>query len=170
MGKHERAAFYRGVALSPFSMIGTICLEVKTGAPYLKFRPIIRQQLGYGAPAGVRRPGGTAASLSSGGSWPWVGQSHLRRWCCSLVPVEEVTAHPPPGSPHYARGRPLFRYGEEENLLSYTTRKKGQMEMLFTDFFSNIFSWPQFRTKQNDGRRFYPRLQPEQSPDSSCRG
>ncbi len=74
--------------------------------------------------SGKRWPGGTGGQpvlrriVAVG--WP----SHLRRWCCSLVPVEEVTAHPPPGSPHYARGRPLFRYGEE-NLLSYTTRKKG---------------------------------------------
>lgn len=87
-------------------------------------------------------PEGQAASLSNGGSWPWTGPAHSRRWCCSLVPVEEVTAHPPLGSPRYARGRPLFCYGEEENLLSYTTRKNIKMEMLFTDFLSNIFSWP----------------------------
>ena len=77
MGKHERAAPLWGVALSPFSMIGTICLEVNTGAPDLNFRPIIRQQLGYGAPAGVRRPGGTGSQPVHYGSWPWGGKFPL---------------------------------------------------------------------------------------------
>ena len=63
----------------PFTFLhrGTICLEVKTGAPYLKFRPIIRQQLGYGAPARVRRPGGTGGQPVHYGSWPWGGKSSL---------------------------------------------------------------------------------------------
>ena len=49
-------------------------------------------------------PEGQRPACPMFGSWPWDGPAHLRRWCCSLVPVEEVTAHPPPGSP-YVRGR-----------------------------------------------------------------
>lgn len=46
--------------------------------------------------------------------------------------------------------------------------KRGQMEMLIRDFFSNIFSWPRSHTIRNCGRRFCPRPLPEQSHGSSC--
>mgnify|MGYP003290641620 FL=1 len=43
----------------------------------MKFRPIIRQQLGYGAPAEVRRLDGTGSQPVHYGSWPWGGKSPL---------------------------------------------------------------------------------------------
>lgn len=51
----------------------------------------------------------------------------------------DIIAHPPSGSPRYARGRLLLCCGEK-NFLSYTKDKNSQMYTLFTDFFANIFS------------------------------
>ena len=140
------------------------------GAPSSFSCPATRQRYSARRPRTTDNcgPEEQAASLSNCGSWPWTGPAHLRRWCCSLVPVEEVTAHPPLGSPRYARGRPLFRCGEE-NLLSYTTRKEVANGAPITDFFSNISSWTQYHTGQSGGLRSYPRPRSEQSPDSSCR-
>lgn len=143
---------------------------IKLGAPRSFSCPATRQRYSARRPCTTDNcgPEEQAASLSNCGSWPWTGPAHLRRWCCSLVPVEEVTAHPPLGSPRYARGRPLFHCGEETSS-HIPPEKRGQMEMLIRDFFSNIFSWPRSRTGRNYGQRFCPRPRPEQSPDSSCR-
>ena len=101
---------------------------IELGAPRSFSCPVIRQLYSAWRSHITESggPEGQAASLSSGGSWPWVGQSHLRRWCWSLFPVEEVTAHPPLGSPHYARGRPLFHYGERKPPLIYHQKKGGK--------------------------------------------
>ena len=44
---------------------------------------------------------------------------------CPLVPVEEVMAHPPSGSPRYGSGLPLFTCGEEELPPLIYHQKKG---------------------------------------------
>lgn len=64
-----------------------------------------------------RRPACPPADLGHGMA------VHLQRWCLPLVPVEEVIAHPPPGSPRYARDRPIST-AERKKFLSYTKDKK----------------------------------------------
>ena len=140
MGKHERAAFYRGVALSPFSMIGTICLEVKTGAPYLKFRPIIRQQLGYGAPAGVRRLGGTGRQPVHYGSWPWGGKSPL----ASLVyiarpPMWEKSRRTRRPAPRMMLGAVAIQLWRGSTPLIYQGHKTQKFGLAYRQFFKYFF-------------------------------
>ena len=127
--------------------------------------------LGLALPhSGKRRPGGTG------------GQPVLRRIMAVGRPVPFAAlvlfarsrggSHSAPAAwlPAPCSGPPAVPLWREKTSSHIPPEKRGQMEMLITDFFSNIFSWPQFRTKQNDGRRFYPRLQSGQSPGSFCRG
>lgn len=125
-GETGKASTPKSAGPSSFSTSGQSVSKYvfRIGSAELIFLP--RHQtvlLGSALPHnGKRQPGGTGGQpvlwriVAVG--WP----SHFRRWCCSLFPVEEVTAHPPHGSPCYARGRPLFRCGEEM-LLSYTKDK-----------------------------------------------
>ena len=159
------------MGVPPISHLGTKCLEVTydIGSAELIFLP--RHQtvlLGSALPHnGKRQPGWTGYQpvllriVAVG--WP----SHFRRWCCSLFPVEEVTAHPPHGSPCYARGRPLFRCGEEM-LLSYTKDKNRSNGDADYKFFLKYFSWTQSRTERSSGQRFYPRPPHGRFPGSSC--
>ena len=168
MGKHERAAPLWGDALSPFSMIGTICLEVKTGAPYLKFRPVIRQQLGYGAPVGVRRPGGTGIQPVHYGSWPWGSKFPLAALVLfARPPCWRSLGAPAARLPALCPEPPLFSCGEDQ-LLSYTKDTKHRNSDWLTYNFSNIFSCSPSHAPRPAGQRFHPRPLPAQPHNNSC--
>src|SRR5699024_9031881 len=49
---------------------------------------------------------------SNGGSWPWVGPAHLRRWCLSLVLRGEKSPRTRRPAPRVCSGPPPFRCGE----------------------------------------------------------
>lgn len=69
-----------------------------------------------------------------------VDVSHLAALVLSLVPVEEVTAHPPPGSP-FAQGRRRFVVEREENLSLYINWTLRAISGGLKKNLSNIFSY-----------------------------
>ena len=147
MGKHERATPLWGVALSPFSMIGTICLEVKTGAPYLKFRPVIRQQLGYGAPVGVRRLGGTGSQPVHYGSWPWDGKFPLAALVLiarsPMLEKSRRTRRPAPRMTLRAAAIQLWRGSTP---LIYQGHKTQKFGLAYRQFFKHFFMFSKPRS------------------------
>ena len=136
-----------GVALSPFSMIGTNCLEVKTGAPYLKFRPIIRQQLGYGAPAEVRRPGGTGSQPVHYGSWPWGSKSPLAALVLiARSPVWEKSRRTRRPAPRMKLGAAAIQLWRGSTPLIYQGHKTQKFGLAYRQFFKYFFMFSKPRS------------------------
>ena len=137
----------------PFTFLhhGTICLEAKTGAPYLKFRPIIRQQLGYGAPAGVRRPGGTGGQPVHYGSWPWGGKFPLAALVLiARPPVWEKsrrTRHP---APRMTLGAAAIQLRRGSAPLIYQGHKTQKFGLAYRQFFKYFFM---FSSPRSTARR-----------------
>ena len=143
LGKHEKAAPAIGCRPFAFLHIGTICLEVRIRSAALIFlarhkTAILGATLLLGD-AAARRDRQPACPLADRGRG--VASPHLRRWCGSLVlRVGEVLAHPPPGSPRYARSR---RYSVVERInSSHIPRTFGRCFLTpYIKHFANIFSW-----------------------------
>ena len=126
----------------PFTFLhcGTICLEVKTGAPYLKFRPIIRQQLGYGAPAGVRRPGGTGSQPVRYGSWPWGGKSPLAALVLiARSPMLEKSRRTRRPAPRMTLGAAAIQLWRGSAPLIYQGHKTQKFGLAYRQFFKYFF-------------------------------
>lgn len=172
LGKHEKAA---SAGCRPFAFlhIGTICLEVRIRSAALIF--LARHKtaiLGATLLAGVvRQLRGTGRQsvpsriVAVGWQVPTCGAGVDR----SSSRVGEVMAHPPPGSPRFARSR---RYSVVERINSshIPRTKNGVLAGLIRDIFSNTFSYSPNRFEQTPAQRFCLRPLSERPHDSSCPG
>ena len=170
-GERQKGSTLAGCRPFAYLHFGTKCLKARAGAPCSFPWPVVRQRYSarrscWGAAARRdRRPTCPLADRGRG-----VASPHLRRWCRSLVlRVREVLAHPPPGSPRYARSR---RYSVVERInSSHIPRTKiGQMAGVITKLFSNNFSCSPVRSEQTPAPNFYVRPRPRLLLDSSCQG
>ena len=133
----------------PFTFLhrGTICLEVKTGAPHLKFRPVIRQQLGYGAPAGVRRPGGTGDQPVHYGSWPWGGKSPLAALVLiARSPVWKKSRRTRRPAPRMMLGAAAIQLWRGSAPLIYQGHKTQKFGLAYRQFFKYFFMFSKPRS------------------------
>ena len=144
LGKHEKAAPAIGCRPFAFLHIGTICLEVRIRSAALIFLARHKTAI-LGATllaGGVRQLRGTGCQpvpsriVAVGWQVPTCGAGVDR----SSSRVGEVSAHPPPGSPRYARSR---RYSVVERInSSHIPRTFGRCFLTpYIKHFANIFSW-----------------------------
>ena len=163
LGKHEKAAPAIGCRPFAFLHIGTICLEVRIRSAALIF--LARHKT---AILGATLLAGVVRQLRWKGCQPVHSRIVAVGWqvpTCgvgvdrSSSRVGEVSAHPPPGSPRYARSR---RYSVVERInSSHIPRTKNiQMRGYITKLFSNIFSCFPIQLLQTPGRNFRSRPLP----------
>ena len=133
----------------PFTFLhrGTICLEVETGAPYLKFRPVIRQQLGYGAPVGVRRLGGTGSQPVHYGSWPWDGKFPLAALVLiARSPVWKKSRRTRRLAPRMKLGAAAIQLWRGSASLIYQGHKTLKFGLAYRQFFKYFFMFSKPRS------------------------
>ena len=144
LGKHEKAAPAIGCRPFAFLHIGTICLEVRIRSAALIF--LARHKT---AILGATLLAGVVRQLRWKGCQPVHSRIVAVGWqvpTCgvgvdrSSSRVGEVSAHPPPGSPRYARSR---RYSVVERInSSHIPRTFGRCFLTpYIKHFANIFSW-----------------------------
>ena len=119
----------------------------KTGAPCLKFRPIIRQQLGYGAPARVRRPGGTGGQPVHYGSWPWSGKFPLAALVLiARPPVWEKSRRTRRPAPRMMLGAAAIQLWRGSAPLIYQGHKTQKFGLAYRQFFKYFFMFSKPRS------------------------
>lgn len=170
-GETQKGGTLAGCRPFAYLHFGTKCLEARAGAPRSFPWPVVRQQYSarrscWGAAAwSDRRPAAHLRIVAVGWLVPTCGVGVVR----SFTYDGEVTAHPPLGSPRYARSR---RYSVTERInSSHIPRTKiSVLAGAIKDIFSNIFSCSPSRTGQTPVQKFCLLLLPKLPPDSFCQG